>query len=1104
MPATSCSGGPPDRPPQRIIHLIRSHPAIAEGIFMSYHLRRHLLFGALALPLCAAAASAQRRGAPNPDRPVRAERFEFDFLGPASGGRTASVSGVPGDTTTWYLGSASGGVWKSTDGGHNFTPIFDSMSVQAIGALAVAPSNHNIVWAGTGEAWAIRDADIIGDGIYKSTDAGKTWTHMGLTQTGRIGEIIVDPTNADIVYTCALGRTTGKQQERGVFKTTDGGKTWKRVLFVDENTGCSALSMSPKMPNVLLAGMWQVEMHPWIENSGGASSSVWISRDGGDSWSRVKDASFPKPPIGKVGVAISPSDPNRMYALLETHDQGSLWRSDDGGKAWRNVSWMRTLIGRAGYYMGISVNPGNPDEVVVANSSVWRSLDGGKTFKSERWGGDSHDIWMDPTDPDHFAITDDGGARLTTDHGKTITGVAIANAQMYHVAVDTQIPYWVYGNRQDNGTFRGPSDGPESGGRGGFRRGGRRGGDGAAPGYRAPTHEWEHGLGGCESGFTLPDLNDPNIVWASCYGNKVSRYNSELKLARDVSPWVISLDSPPTDAKYRCHWTPPLAIDPFDSKTVYYGCQVVFKTSNGGQSWDVISPDLSTRDPSRIVFSGGVNGDNLGQFYGEVVFAIAPSDVQQGLIWAGTNDGQLWVTKNGGGDWTNVTKNIHGVAEWGSVRKIQPSHFDAATAYVAIDRHLMDDSKPYIFKTTDFGQTWTKVTGDLPAEHPLDYVMAVTENPNRKGMLFAGTGHGFYYSMDDGAHWTHFKAGLPAAPVSWIVVSKRFHDVVASTYGRGIWVLRDITVLEQSDKGAETTATTLFAPHPAYRQARSGRADFTFALPSAARVKLDILDPNGTKVRTINVAAHDGLNRVSWDLRYDNAKQVALRTVAPDNPYIWNEPRFAGDSTRPVIHWGIGQPLGTPPIAAPGRYTVRLTAAGKQYEQPFDILKDPQVPSPSADLVASTDMQLRIRNDMTETAEMINRLEVMRKRLEDQTKASAGKSDALRAIREMEKKIMDVELQLISRSTLQGDDKWYVEAYKVYLNLVWLYGAVGSGAGDVAGGAEYRPTDTQVQVLHLIEQDLEKAKADYKTLMERDVTAFNRKMPGVLNAVSDN
>jgi photosystem II stability/assembly factor-like uncharacterized protein len=1044
------------------------------------HWRRNLLLGLLCAVLLDVTAFAQRR--PGGQEP---QGFGFRFLGPAVGNRIASVAGVPGDPNTYYAGAASGGVWKTTDGGNRWQPVFDSQPAAAIGALAVSPSDASTVWAGTGEAWAIRDSDVMGDGVYKSVDAGKTWTNVGLTETGRIGRVIVHPTNPDIVFVCALGRTTGPQQERGVYRTTDGGQHWERVLFADENTGCSGLSMDARNPRTLFAGMWQVEMHTWAMFSGGPASAVYVSHDGGTKWTKLEGRGLPRSPVGKIDVAVAPTDSNRVYALIQTKDQGSVWRSDNGGESWRVVNWTRGLIGRAGYYIRIAVSTGNEDEVLVADSSFWYSTDGAQTFRNVPWGGDNHDIWIDPLNPDRFAITDDGGMNVTTEHGRSFRRITLPIGQMYHVAVDNQVPYWVYSNMQDDGTMRGPSTGPEASPGGGF---GGRGGT-----------VWEHGLGGCESGFTIPDLTDPNIIWSSCYGNKVTRYDARTKTARAVAPWMISLDSPPNEVKYRCHWTPPLAIDPFDHNSVYYGCQVIFKTSNGGQSWSVISPDLSTNDPSRIVSSGGIVGDNLGQFYGEVVFAIAPSEIQKGLIWAGTNDGQVWYTRDGGGKWTNVTRNITGMPAWGTITKIEPSHFDPGTAYIAVDFHLMDNRDPYIYKTTDSGQTWKKISDGLPAKHPLAYVRAVAEDPNRKGLLFAGTGHGFYYSLDDGDHWTPLQAGLPPAQVTSVVVQKQFHDVVVSTYGRGIYVLDDITPLEQMAQAGSEAAVRLFTPRPSYRFSRGGgRALLNYSLKSAPKdpVRIEILDLSGTVIRELRAQGRPGINRASWDLRYEPPRLVALRTTPPENPYIWQEPRFWGSDTRPVTHWGIEQAQ-VGPMVAPGKYQVRLTVDGQSSTQPLEILRDPRVAASQADLEASMKLQLRIREDINQTSEMINQIEVMRKQLEDIQKglrAQRGKEEVEKAVAQIDKKMQEVEYKLLERSSTTSDDKYYVEAYKVYLNLIWLNGEVGPGAGDVLGGDDFHPTDTSAAVLETIEKDLNAAKAAYRELMDKEVPAFNRSM----------
>jgi len=1016
---------------------------------------------------------AQRRGGQE-----SVDAFRFRFVGPLAGNRVASVAGVPGDINTYYAGAASGGIFKSVDGGFGWTPIFDNQPVGAIGSLAVAPSNPSIVWAGTGEAWAIRDVDVMGNGIYKSVDGGRTWSHMGLDETGRIGRLVIHPTNPDIVYACALGRMTGPQQERGVFRTTDGGAHWDRVLFVDENTGCSGLSMDAKNPQKLFAGTWQVEMHTYGEFSGGPGSGVYMSRDGGTTWNRVASTGLPHSPVGKIDVAVAPTNSDRVYALIQTADQGSMWRSDDGGVNWRVVNWDRALIGRAGYYIHLAVSPTNENEVFVSNSSFHQSLDGGETFRPTPWGGDNHDIWWDPTNPDRFVITHDGGMNITTSHGRGFNRVTLPVGQMYHVSVDNQVPYYFYTNMQDNTTMRGPA---VQVGFGGFGRA-------AEPG-------WDRGMGGCESGFTYADPTDPNIVWATCYGDEVTRWDAKTKLARSVSPWLHTLDSPPNDTKYRCHWTAPLAIDPFDHNTVYYGCQVIFKTSNGGQSWNVISPDLSTQDPKYLVPSGGIVGDNLGQFYGEVVFAIAPSTVQKNLVWAGTNDGKVWFTKDGK-QWNDVSRNV-GMKPWGTITSIQPSFFDAGTAYISVDYHLMDDRNPFLFKTTDFGETWTKISGGLPS-HQLSYVRVIAEDPNCKGLLFAGTGNGLYYSLDDGGHWTNLQNGLPHSPVSWAVVQKQFHDLVISTYGRGIYILDDITPLEQMAKGVGSdTSVSLFTPRQTVRILGGGRGYVNFQLKNQPKgaVQAAILDADGKVVRELrNVPSRPGLNRAQWDLHYDPPRLVALRTAPPENPHIMEEPRFRGQDSRPITHWGAAQ-AEVGPVAPPGKYTMRLTVDGESYTQPLEIVRDPSSHGSDADLQAQAKLQLRIRDDINSASDMINQLEWMRKQLDDVQKmlrADRSKTELLKSAQEMDQKMQNVEYKLVSKALTTSDDKYFIASYKVYFNLIWLNGEVGTGAGDVAGGADYGPTDTALSLTDMIEKDLAAAKGEYRALIDKDVPAFNR------------
>ena len=1100
---------------------------------------RKLSVALLSVAALSVVASAQRGGGPaGPQQSTTPEPLKFRYMGPAPAGRIASVAGVPGDPNTYYLGSASGGVWKSTDGGQVFVPIFDDQPVAAIGTIAVAASDPNIVWVGTGESWVIRYSDVMGDGVYVSKDAGKTWRNMGLKETGRISRVIIHPQDPNIVYVCATGRLTGPQEERGVWKTTDGGANWNRVLFVDGNTGCSGLSMDAKDPNILLAGTWQAEQHTWVERSGGPGSGVYLTKDGGAKWTKLT-AGLPKPPVGKIDVQIAPSNSSRMYALIQTPDQGSVWRSDDAGATWKVVSWDRSLIGRAGYYIRMLVNPQNADDIFIMSSSMHRSQDGGKTFsgnggtfaftQGQASCGDCHDIWIDPKDPVRYALVDDGGGSINTRNG--IVNIRIPNGQMYHVHVDTRVPYWIYSNRQDDGTMRGPSTSSESTasgclpenstmpqnlGFGGRGRGGRGRGaaapppqDTACPGVgrgrgATPSPAWEPNIGGCESGFTLPDPTNADVVYASCYGNKVTRWDARTGTARSIEPWMVTLDSPPNEAKYRCHWTSPMAIDPFDPKNVLYGCQMILRTSNGGQSWKEFSPDLSTKDPSRVASNGGLVGDNLGQYDGEVVWSIEYSKIQRGLIWAGTNDGKLWYTKDDGAHWNDVTKNFTDLPVWGAFNEIWPSTFDPAEAYVAVSFHLMDDRKPYIYKTTDYGATWKKINGNIPTGHPLDYVLSMSGNPNRKGMLFAGTARAFYYSLDDGGTWTRFKEGLPPAPVSWITVEPRFHDVVISTYGRGLFILPNITLFEQT---GQTTApppgtSRLYDPAPIFRQARSvfmqaNRPQFQLALATAPSgpVKMEVLDADGKVIRTQMVSAKAGLNGINWDLLLDAPKLVELMTTPPDNPHIWEEERFKDVQVRRITHWGITPQTGIP-MAAPGKYQVRFTVDGTPYTAPFVVMKDPAVTTPDEDLTTSTRTQMRIRDDITQTSTMVNKMEIWRQQIEDQLKANEKKTAVVKSLKDLDRQIWDVENKLVSRSEIHSDDKYFPEAYKVYMNLIWLSGGVGQGASDEAGSIDYKPTDTQMQVLEGIEKDLASAKEAFEKLQSSVIPTFNKSMAG--------
>ncbi|MGH8280157.1 MAG: WD40/YVTN/BNR-like repeat-containing protein [Gammaproteobacteria bacterium] len=1090
--------------------------------------------------------------------------LQFHYMGPPAGSRIASAAGVPGDNSIVYLGAASGGLWKSTDGGHTFLPIFDDQDASAIGAIAVAASNPNIVWVGTGEPWLIRVSDIIGDGVYKSTDAGKTWQHMGLVDTGRISRIVINPRDPNNVFVCAIGRASSPQQARGVFRTTDGGKTWKRTLFVNANTGCSGLSMDPSDPNILLAGTWEIKQRTWEEAEGGPGSGVYISHDNGRNWQHLTTANgLPKPPLGKISVGIAPSNPQRMYAVIPTLDQGSLWRSDDGGKNWKVVSWNRNLTSRAGYYDRIAVNPKDANGVLIVNSFPQYSSDGGRTFSGsggkgvKPFGpaacGDCHDSWIDPTNPAHYILTGDGGAEIATGAG-TALGVALPIGQIYHVTSDNRVPYRLYGNRQDDGTWWLSSDVSQPSGNGllpknefmpegrgfffGFGgeskvnqallaqypkaapvpRGWALGPNGEPPtppqrvGFETPSpplptyHDFPNG---CESGLTLPDPVDPDIVWSSCWGNQLMRFNLVSNDVHEVSPSEISIDSPPSLTKYRCHWTTPIAIDPYDHNNVYYGCQWVLRTSDAGHTWIQFSPDLTTNDPNHLQGGIGVPPDNLGQSVGETLWSLAFSPIQKGLLWAGTNDGQLWYTTGAESPtaprWINVTRNLH-LPPWGEINQIAPSHFNAGTVYIAEDFRLAGENnyKPYILMTTDYGKTWKNIDGDIPANNPLDYVLSIAEDPYRSGMLFAGTAHAFYYTLDNGTHWVQFKKGLPPAPVDWINIQPEMHDIDVSTYGRGVYILPDIEVFEQtgSPEPPASGSTRLFKSGPVFRMTDSGyptfmqpaRPQFQFYLASAPQkpVQIQILDATGQPIRSESLKAHPGLNAFDWNLMYDTPTHVKLLTTPRADPHIWEEARFQGKNERPALHWGINPGTGTP-IAAPGNYQIRLTVDGQSYMQAFEVLKNPLIVESAAAMQASTAVQVQIADAITDTSKLINTMESWRKQIQDQL-ANHASGAAGKALEELNTRILAVENQLISPEMGLSEAKQFGSPFKLYMNLMWLSGQVGQGVEMAGGGSDYAPTEAQLALISRYQGELAKTRSQFETLKSNVLPGFNRSM----------
>ncbi|HYX82692.1 MAG TPA: hypothetical protein VE714_09895 [Gemmatimonadales bacterium] len=1052
-------------------------------------------------------------------------RMHYRFVGP-EGNRAIAAIGEPGNPLVAYIGAASGGIWKTEDGGVHWRAVFDSEPAQAIGALAMAPSAHNILWAGTGETFFIRSMTALGDGVYRSTDVGRSWQHMGLDSTGRIARIVINPLNPDIVLVCALGRAYGPAQQRGVYRTADGGKTWTRVLFVDPNTGCSDLAIDPGDPNTLFAGMWQFEVKTWHLQSGGAGSGLWVSRDGGLTWKRLAGRGLPAANhvIGKVALAVAPSNPNTVYALIEDRDP-TLYRSDDRGTTWRVMSRNHDMAERAPYYVRFAVAPDDEDRLYFVSVRFSMSRDGGQSLTrvSFNAGGDNHDFWIDPLNPDRMMIAHDGGGSMTLTGGKSWTRIVLPIAQMYHVHTDIRVPYNLYGNRQDGSSYRMPSRSLS----GSISEG-----------------QWGH-VGGCESGFAIPDTVDNNTVWSGCYDGGLEVYDVQTDHSRNVRVWPeAAYGWRPADLKYRWNWTFPIAISPHDHKKVYVGSQFVHMTSDGGASWQVISPDLTRNDTTHQQSSGGVSTDNLMTFDGATLFAIAESPVKAGVIWVGSNDGRVNVTTDGGAHWSDVS-NMPKLAPWAKIVNIEPSRFDAGTAYLAADLHELDDLNPYIFKTTDYGKTWKLISATFPRS-VMSFVHVVREDPVRRGMLFAGTENGIFVTFDDGATWLPLQANLPHAPVSWITVQPRFHDLVVSTYGRGIYILDDISPLEQLNAGMLASKVALFVPPPAYRfrdrqgvtsapnsavQPENGPSGVPLtyyistalgdtvpsatsapsatcppqtpppagAAPgdSARRLKpaqLAILDAHDDTVRILQGERRPGFNRVCWDLRYSAPTTPKLRTSPPGKTFV----RVGADGTRPLVTWDLDLSL-RGPLVLPGTYTVRLTvpladttALAATATQTVTVLKDPNTRGTDADVQAQAKLARTIRAEQDSVARLINRLEWVRKQvrdlatqLRDSTLLADTGAKRLAALADsIDRRIIRVEGTLFDVNLTGARE----DAFR---NPMQLYGRLAALQSDVAeSGADFAPTAQQRAVHDVLAQRLADATQRFTDLMTKDVPRF--------------
>jgi photosystem II stability/assembly factor-like uncharacterized protein len=1023
-------------------------------------------------------------------------------IGP-EGNRFTSAVGIPGDPLTYYVGAASGGIWKTTDGGTNWDQLFDAQPVQSIGSLAVARSDPNVVWAGTGEAH-IRSHISIGQGIYKSTDAGKTWTLMGLEKTGRIGRLAIHPQDPNVVLACALGTAYGPQPERGVFRTADGGVTWTKVLFVDENTGCSDIAMDPRNPRILFAGMWQLDIKTWGRTSGGPGSGLFTSRDGGVTWKRLTGHGLPTKPVGKVALAIAPSNPDRIYVLIETGDGipwngqatdvGQLWRSDDGGENWTLISRDRNAMGRAHYYSRVVAAPDDPDETYYLTASYSKSIDGGATIVQQSGGrapgGDHHDIWIDPTNGNRQIVAHDQGLSITQNRGQTWYRQRLLNAQIYHVTVDNEIPYNVLGNKQDEPSYRGPSNSRVVGGRGaGISRG-----------------MW-HSVGGGESGWATPDPKNSKLIWSTASGSGmvggiVVRFEEERRQFRNVEVWPSQSNGPAEGVRYRFVWDAPLHISPHDNNTLYIGSQHVHRTQDGGQSWQEISPDLTLNDKSRQQSSGGLTGDNIGVEYAGVVYGIAESPVEKGLIWVGTNDGLVQLTRDAGKTWTNVTKNIPNLPVWGAVRSIAPSRYDAGTAYITVDFHQVNNRDPFIYKTTDYGRTWKSIVNGIP-KSMLSYAKVIYEDPKRRGMLYVGTENAIYVSFDDGEQWLPLQNDLPHAPVSGIVVQEHFDDLVISTYGRGFYILDDIGPIRGLTPAVIAKDSHLFPNRAAYRfrpiTAPSTTYDdptvgenpqygasinYYLKAPAGAAPRITVLDDKGTVVRTLTGTNSAGLNRIYWDLRYEPSAEVRLRTSPMYAPYVVPGPngRVAPGTNQLSI------------LAPPGTYTVRLTVGGVDQTQPLEVRKDPNSGGTEGDIAAQTAALLALRNDLNQAADAVGRIEGARVQI-DAIARTVDDTTVRRSATALAQQLMDLEMNLVDLRLTGGGQDGVRFAAKLISKIGYLANGI--------AGSDYKPTNQHGEVQRLLNTELRTHLTALDGIIAKELAAFNellkqRNVPNVI------
>jgi photosystem II stability/assembly factor-like uncharacterized protein len=986
-------------------------------------------------------------------------------IGPNRGGRSIAVAGSPSRPNEYYFGATGGGIWKTTDGGTTWRPVADDvLRTSSVGALAVSESNPDIVFAGMGEV-ELRGNVIQGDGVYKSADGGKTWKHVGLADTQNVARVRIHPSNPDIVYVAALGHTYGPNAERGVFRSQDGGATWKRVLFRSDKAGAVDLCLAPGNPQVLFAALWEVSRTPHSLSSGGPGSGLFKSTDGGETWTEIsRNPGLPKGLLGKIGVGVSGADPNRVYAIVEAED-GGIFKSDDGGATWTKVNDERRFRQRAFYYSRIYADPKDRERLYVLNTGLYRSTDAGKTWKAIRVPhGDNHDLWIAANDTSRLINGNDGGANVSVNGGETWTGQRYPTAQIYHVTTTAHVPYHVCGAQQDNSTACVP--------------------------VNASGDDF-YDIGGGESGYIAADPRNPDVFYAGSYGGLLTRYDRRTGQMREINVWPENPMGHSSNAiKERFQWTFPIVFAPTDPTVIYAGSQHLWKTTTEGQSWERVSPDLTRADPATLGPSGGpITLDQTGVETYATIFSIAPSPRDGRVVWTGSDDGVVSVTRDAGQTWSRVTPPD--LPEFARISLIEASPHDAGTAYVAANRYQRDDRSPYFFKTVDYGKSWTKIVGGISEG---DFARAIREDPKRKGLLYAGTEHGFYVSFDAGANWQTLRLNLPVTPVHDIAVTE--NDVVIATHGRSFYVLDDVAVLRQLTREiAAAGAAFLFAPQGAVRSVSRGVSiDYYLgeaAAKSTTKITIEILDAGGTAVRSFtgepDAKAEKKEEALPEEDEGPRPAEPKVTIKAGVNRFVWDM-RYPGPTPIPkMIMWAAGA---RGPKALPGAYTVRLTlspAAGQgvplTLTSRFTIGKHPALTNVSeADFRAQFELAMQVRGRVTAADEAVIRIRALKDALKE--RAAAAKRGKIGAAAEaLSTKLTAIEGEIYQYRNASSQDPLN---FPIKLNnkLAALLGVIESADG--------RPTEQSYAVFKDLSARLDTELARLEAVQATDLTAFNK------------